>query len=45
MNTPEQYVKFIQSYNKDTDDANEVVLVPILLSLIRFHTLHWYFHN
>ena len=42
METPEQYVKFVQRYQ---NDAIDIVLLFLFLGLNRFHTLFWCLHR
>lgn len=48
MKTPEQYVirnNLIQYVILELEiKTSDVVLVPLLLTLRRFHRLFWYFH-
>ena len=45
IETPEQYVKFVQSLQQTLQNiVNDFVLTSSLLTLNRFCTLFWYFH-
>ena len=44
MKAPEQYVKYVQSQQwKDQNNFSEVIL-SLMLTLNKFHTLFWCFH-